>query len=331
MECLAAGRAVCLPGTANASSKVSTYGIFNYARHRRQFNIPLIKMEGIQSKLADMIYNTWIIQSSVELTNSLLDEGEKPAVISAIMKEQTTERARTVLNHGMDIHAGSSICLGENNFMEKFYRSAPVGITVEGSKHSLSQLILYPRSTTLDNQTRAFANLSNFVALLGGSIKKNQFISGDMAQLLSNLYLAHSVRWYHTENPVSPKLTDYCINRLLEENQVLINRVIDNYPSVLRVFLRPMRKSISSSSYDSHRDIVTEVDQNNKIMESIKEHVYEAGILEELNRLNSLDQDSDEYKQLYQKIIQVGEYPIESPLEPVRDDDNNVNKVLDII
>ena len=66
-------------------------------------------------------------------------------------------------------------------------------------------------------------------------------------------------------------------------------------------------------------------------MESIKEHVYEAGILEELNRLNSLDQDSDEYKQLYQKIIQVGEYPIESPLEPVRDDDNNVNKVLDII
>ena len=198
-------------------------------------------------------------------------------------------------------------------------------------KHSLSQLILYPRSTTLDNQTRAFANLSNFVALLGGSIKKNQFISGDMAQLLSNLYLAHSVKWYHTENPVSPKLTDYCINRLLEENQVLINRVIDNYPSVLRVFLRPMRKSISSSSYDSHRDIVTEVDKNNKIMESIKEHVYEAGILEELNRLNSLDQDSDEYKQLYQKIIQVGEYPIESPLEPVKDDDNNVNRVLDII
>lgn len=375
MECLAAGRAVCLPGTANASSKVSTYGIFNYARHRRQFNIPLIKMEGIQSKLADMIYNTWVIQSSVELTNSLLDEGEKPAVISAIMKEQTTERARTVLNHGMDIHAGSSICLGENNFMERFYRSAPVGITVEGSntltksliifgqglnkshphifdvyksildddlssfktnfnamvKHSLSQLVLFPRSTTLENQTRAFANLSNFVALLGGSIKKNQFISGDMAQLLSNLYLAHSVTWYHTQNPVSSKLTDYCVNRLLEENQVLINRVIDNYPSVLRVFLRPMKKSLGSSNYDAHRNIVTEVDQNSKIMESIKENVYENGILEELDRLNNLDQDSEEYQKLYQKVIQVGEYQIESNLEPVKDDNENVNKVLDII
>jgi acyl-CoA dehydrogenase len=129
MECLAAGRAVCLPATANASSKAATFGIWNYARHRRQFKIPLIKMEGVQNKLADMVFHTWLIQCSVKLTNALLDAGEKPAVISAIMKEQTTERAREVLNHGMDIHAGSAICLGENNFLEKFYRSAPVGIT----------------------------------------------------------------------------------------------------------------------------------------------------------------------------------------------------------
>jgi acyl-CoA dehydrogenase len=131
MECLAAGRAVCLPATANASSKAATFGIWNYARHRRQFKIPLIKMEGVQNKLADMVFHTWLIQCSVKLTNALLDAGEKPAVISAIMKEQTTERAREVLNHGMDIHAGSAICLGENNFLEKFYRSAPVGITFQ--------------------------------------------------------------------------------------------------------------------------------------------------------------------------------------------------------
>ena len=86
MECLAAGRAVCLPATANASSKVSTYGVWNYARHRRQFNIPLIKMEGVQNKLADMVFHTWLIQCGVKLTNTLLDSGEKPAVLSAIMK-----------------------------------------------------------------------------------------------------------------------------------------------------------------------------------------------------------------------------------------------------
>ena len=119
MECLAAGRGVCLPATANASSKVATLGIVQYAKHRIQFKMPLIKMEGIQDKIVDMLFNTWLIQSSVKLTNNLLDSGEKPGVISAIMKQQTTERARIVLNHGMDIHAGSAICVGDTNFLEK--------------------------------------------------------------------------------------------------------------------------------------------------------------------------------------------------------------------
>ena len=143
MECLAAGRGVCLPATANASSKVATLGIVQYAKHRIQFKMPLIKMEGIQDKLVDMLFNTWLIQSSVKLTNNLLDSGEKPGVISAIMKQQTTERARIVLNHGMDIHAGSAICVGDTNFLEKFYKSAPIGITVEGSNVLTRNLMIF--------------------------------------------------------------------------------------------------------------------------------------------------------------------------------------------
>ncbi|MGI9554539.1 MAG: acyl-CoA dehydrogenase domain-containing protein [Vampirovibrionia bacterium] len=358
MECLAAGRAVCLPATANASSKAATFGIWNYARHRRQFKIPLIKMEGVQNKLADMVFHTWLIQCSVKLTNALLDAGEKPAVISAIMKEQTTERAREVLNHGMDIHAGSAICLGENNFLEKFYRSAPVGITVEGSNtltksliifgqglnkshphifdvyksildddvkgfkthfnklfgHSLRQFVMLPNSGgysgAIERQTRYFANLANFVALMGGAIKRDQFISGDMAQLMSNLYLAHSVIWCEEREPTSKILYEYCLNRICDENQEIINRIISNYPSAaVRILLRPMRASVSSDVYQKKRDLVKEVDSNHKIMERIKENIYsEEGVLEELDRLNSLDQDSKEYATLYNKVIQVGEY-----------------------
>ena len=33
MECLAAGRGICLPATANATAKVATYGIYNYSLH----------------------------------------------------------------------------------------------------------------------------------------------------------------------------------------------------------------------------------------------------------------------------------------------------------
>lgn len=357
MECLAAGRAVCLPATANASSKVATYGIWNYARHRKQFNIPLIKMEGIQQKMADMVFHTWLIQCGVKLTNALLDAGEKPAVLSAIMKEQTTERGRDVLNHAMDIHAGSAICLGENNFLEKFYRSAPVGITVEGSNtltknliifgqglnkshphifdvyksilddnlmdfkthfnrlfsHSLRQFVLMPNnggySNAIHKQTKYFANLANFVAMMGGAIKRNQFISGDMAQLMSNLYLAHSVMWCEEQEPTSVKLHDYCLRRICDENQIIINRIVENYPGPLRVLLLPMTSKPKPRVYQQERDLVEEVDTNPQILDRIKEHVYcEEGILEELERLNSLHRMNPKYQELYQKVIQVGEY-----------------------
>ena len=143
MECLAAGRGVCLPATANASSKVASFGIYHYIKLREQFKMPLENMEAIQEKFNKIVYNTWIIQSGVSMTNDILDNGEHPAVISAIVKQQCTERARTVLNEAMDIHAGSSICLGYSNFLEKFYRIAPIGITVEGSNTLTRSLIVF--------------------------------------------------------------------------------------------------------------------------------------------------------------------------------------------
>jgi len=143
MECLSAGRGISLPATANASSKVSSYGIFNYIKIRDQFNMPLENMEAIKEKFNNMIYNTWIIQSSVDMTNDILDAGNSPAVISAIMKQQTTERGRSVISDAMDIHGGAAICVGYNNFLEKYYKSVPIGITVEGSNTLTRSLIIF--------------------------------------------------------------------------------------------------------------------------------------------------------------------------------------------
>ena len=355
MECLAAGRGICLPATALASSKVATYGIYNYANHRKQFGIPLMKMEGVNRKFLDMIFNTWIIQSSVHLTNTLLDNGEKPAVISAIMKQQTTDRARDVLNDAMDIHAGSSICLGYGNFLEKFYRSAPIGITVEGSNTLTKNLIIFgqglnkshpyiypvlesilennegkfkssfkeivnhsiglyfkslkPSSKRLEKQTVNFACLSNFVALKGGAIKREQYLSADMADIFSNLYLAYSVRWYQNHNNISDKLTNYCIDRLLNENVEKFNRVIDGLGS-LKLPLLHLKQKERVESYSQKREILKEVLNNQKVIEFIKEDIYVNNtILEDLEKLNSLDSESQEYKNLYQKVISVGEYP----------------------
>ena len=90
-----------------------------------------------------MVYNTWMIQSSVDMTNDILDAGNSPAVISAIMKQQTTERGRSVISDAMDIHGGAAICVGHNNFLEKYYKSVPIGITVEGSNTLTRSLIIF--------------------------------------------------------------------------------------------------------------------------------------------------------------------------------------------
>jgi acyl-CoA dehydrogenase len=301
-----------------------------------------------------MLYNTWLIQSSISLTNNILDNGDKPAVISAIMKQQTTDRARDVINNGMDIHAGSAICLGENNFMEKFYRSSPIGITVEGSNTLTRNLIIfgqglnkshpyiYPilenilnddadgfkqnfknivghslsmygkswaiNSNVLEKQTVQFANLANFIALKGGAIKKEQSLSADMADLLSNLYLGYGVKWYQENNNVSEKLSNYCINRLATENQIIINRIIDN-SGALKPFLFHMKKKVKSVNYDDNRNIINEVINNTKIMNEIKKDIYTKDtVLEKLERLTNLDNKSDEYKEIYDDVIQVAEY-----------------------
>lgn len=143
MECLAVGRGVSLPATANGSSKFITHSIMNYINIRRQFNMNIGNMEAVREKFIDMYLNTWIIHTSVNLTNHILDSGSTPSVITAIMKQQTTERARNILAHGMDIYSGSAICTGENNFFTKFYNSSPVGITVEGSNTLTRGLIIF--------------------------------------------------------------------------------------------------------------------------------------------------------------------------------------------
>ena len=58
--------------------KHCTYGIYSYIQHSRQFRRPLKDMEAVSNKFLDMVFNTWIIQSSIYFTNTLLDEGEKP-------------------------------------------------------------------------------------------------------------------------------------------------------------------------------------------------------------------------------------------------------------
>lgn len=357
MECLSAGRGVSLPATANASSKVATFGLFQYIKARQQFRMSLAEMEAIQEKFIHMMTQTWIIQSSVDMTNDILDGGKSPAVVSAIMKQQTTERARMVLNDAMDIQAGSAICVGPNNFLEKFYKSAPIGITVEGSNTLTRSLIIFAqglnkshphifpllnsilednvdhfrihfnalvshsinlyfqslgwlttREPSLEHELVRFATLTNFVALKGGALKKEQMLAGDMADQFSNLYLALSVRYFQTKTNASATLTDYIIQQLINENRATMNRVIDNLGPE-RFLLQHLKTKPRAINYAEKRQIFHEIMKNPSILFEIKQNIFiEGTILEDLEKTSEALDGGQWDTPLSNKVIQVGEF-----------------------
>ena len=77
------------------------------------------------------------------MTAAMVARGEKPSVISALMKYQTTERMRRSVNDAMDIHGGRAICDGPTNYIQSAYQMVPVGITVEGANILTRTLITF--------------------------------------------------------------------------------------------------------------------------------------------------------------------------------------------
>jgi acyl-CoA dehydrogenase len=133
MQCLTTGRAISLPALSVGAAKFTCRNVGAYARIRKQFNLPIGEFEGIEEVLARMAGETYLLDAARQVTNAALDQGEKPAVISAILKYELTERMRRVVNDGMDILGGAGICLGPKNYLGRVYQVIPVSITVEGA------------------------------------------------------------------------------------------------------------------------------------------------------------------------------------------------------
>jgi acyl-CoA dehydrogenase len=143
MECLAAGRAISLPSSAAAGAKSLLRNSSAYARVRKQFDFPIGRMEGLQEPLARMVENAYVNEAARGVTASMVSRGEKPSVISAIMKYQTTERMRRSLNDAMDLHGGKGVCDGPSNYLQAAYQAMPVAITVEGANILTRSLITF--------------------------------------------------------------------------------------------------------------------------------------------------------------------------------------------
>ncbi len=143
MNCLSAGRSISLPASSTAGAKAMLRHTTSYARIRQQFGIPISRMEGIEEPLARLVEAAYVTEAGRSVTAAMVSGGEKPAVISALLKYQSTERMRQCVNDAMDIHGGRAICDGPSNYIQSTYQMVPVGITVEGANILTRTLITF--------------------------------------------------------------------------------------------------------------------------------------------------------------------------------------------
>ena len=143
MECLATGRAISLPAIGTVSIKAALRATSAYARIRRQFGIAIGMMEGVGEGLARMVKSAYQFEASRAMTAAIVDDGQKPAVISAALKYRTTEEMRGRMDDALDIHGGRAIQDGPSNYLFAGYQTVPVAITVEGANILTRTLITF--------------------------------------------------------------------------------------------------------------------------------------------------------------------------------------------
>lgn len=143
MNCLSVGRSISLPAVGTGAAKYTSLVTGQYARVREQFNVPLSAFEGIQESLARIGGNAWLMDSARMLTANAVDLGEKPSVLSAILKYHLTERGRECITHAMDVHGGKGIIMGPNNYLGRNWQGAPIFITVEGANILSRNLMIF--------------------------------------------------------------------------------------------------------------------------------------------------------------------------------------------
>jgi acyl-CoA dehydrogenase len=143
MECLAAGRGISLPAQSTGGAKLVTKVASAHATIRKQFGVSIGKFEGIEEPLARIAGFNYLMEGMRRYTLGALDQGIKPAVITAMVKYHATELGRKIINDGMDVLGGSAITLGPRNLLGHMYIATPIGITVEGANIMTRTLIIF--------------------------------------------------------------------------------------------------------------------------------------------------------------------------------------------
>ncbi|ATC58217.1 acyl-CoA dehydrogenase FadE [Vibrio anguillarum] len=181
VECLSVGRGITLPSNSTGGIKTAALATGAYARIRRQFKQPIGHMEGVEEPLARLGGNAYVMDAASNLTVAGIDLGEKPSVISAIVKYHCTHRGQRSIIDAMDIVGGKGICIGPANFLARSYQGAPIAVTVEGANILTRSMIIFGQGAirchpyVLEEMNAAYSQDSDavekFDAALAGHVR----------------------------------------------------------------------------------------------------------------------------------------------------------------
>lgn len=193
VECLSVGRGITLPSNSTGGVKTAAMATGAYARIRRQFKQPIGHMEGIEEPLARLAGNAYVMDAASNLTVAGIDLGEKPSVISAIVKYHCTHRGQRSIIDAMDIVGGKGICMGPSNFLARSYQGAPIAVTVEGANILTRSMIIFGQGAirchpyVLKEMDAAYSDASDAVEQFDSALAGH--VSFTMSNLIRSAWL----------------------------------------------------------------------------------------------------------------------------------------------
>ncbi|MEM9807518.1 MAG: acyl-CoA dehydrogenase [Cyanobacteria bacterium P01_D01_bin.56] len=143
MQSLAADCGVNCAATATGVAKLVARVTSAHSLVQEHCDLAIGKLEGVEEPLARIGGLTYLMDAVRLYSCGAIDQGEQPAVVSAIAKYQLAELSRQLINDGMDILGGAGTCRGPRNLLANFYTAAPIPLTTEGANILTRSFIIH--------------------------------------------------------------------------------------------------------------------------------------------------------------------------------------------
>lgn len=138
MNVLNGGRLTLGAGCVGAAKEALSLAL-NYATQRQQFGQPLFMLQTIQTYLAEMQTDIYVMESLVHRVAKLADAGKDTRLESAIVKLFCSEASERVIDKALQIHGGYGYM--EDYPIARMYRDSRINKIFEGTNEIQKLLI----------------------------------------------------------------------------------------------------------------------------------------------------------------------------------------------